>query len=566
MLWAGPDDHTLEDFPSEGRRPSGHDDLHIVLECDRPLAGSTRHCIDDVHQVLFRRGRERRFTREVESGTRSLVLEVPDSRMSSLHATLRRVDGHWLLEDAGSRNGSYVEGRRVERANAVDGSIFQLGHTHFLVRSTDIPKTVVDGPRDVVSAADRESALGTMSHERGALVARMVDAARGGVAVLLIGEAGSGKDSVARAIHGAAGHRGAFVPVQCVLLGRGPDTGQDGGDIVAALKACFERAAAGTLFLNELEGLSLEAQMALLPLLRSTHRTRVASILSSVRSTEPRPQVPRISADLLAELAAFTMPVPPLRDRREDLGSLVAQILLRSGAADRRSITIDPVMGQALLQHDWPYNISELYSCIRSAIAVSATGSMRWSPPPLHYARTTATRAPETDDPTSPRGPDPSNEIASIPTSGEPDTQFAQTLRRALRCNLSVSGLQKNGLLGSHMVLEMTKGSPAATATVPALREIVLSAIESLHESSPRGAKQSRVLQLTFIEPTSTQQEAADRLAMAFGTYRRYVTSALAELTGILWFRELSARQRRERIEAPGKDAVAGEAPRVRLG
>jgi hypothetical protein len=149
----------------------------------------------------------------------------------------------------------------------------------------------------------------------------------------------------------------------------------------------------------------------------------------------------------------------------------------------------------------------------------------------------------------------------------EPDAEFVQSVRRALKCNLSVSGLQKNGLLRAHMVLEATKGSSAATVTVPALRDIFLSAIESLRNSSPRGDKQSRVLHLTFIKPTSTQQEAAERLAMAFGTYRRYVTSALAELTSILWFNESSARLRHERqLDAVSSDGTARERTLDRSG
>jgi Sigma-54 interaction domain/FHA domain len=553
MLGAFHDEKTLEDLPSEGRRPTEHDDLHIVLECDRPLAGSTRHCIDEIDQVVFRRGRERRVAREQADGTRRLLVDVPDSRMSSLHATMQRVEGRWLLDDADSRNGSYVQGRRVQRAQLTDGSIFQFGHTHFLFRSRELPAALVEGPRDVASTTPRESTVGTMNHEHRALLGRMVDAARRGVAVLFVGEAGSGKDSLARAVHAVSGNRATFVTVPCVLLGRGRDTEHPAGNVAAQLTDVFARAAGGTLYLDGIEGLNPEAQMALLPLLQSQRRSHIATVLSSVRSSEPRPQVPRIAADLLAELGAFTLPLPSLRDRREDLGMLVAEILARAGARDPASITMDPLMGQALLQHDWPYNLSELDSCIRSAITMSSTGRMRWSPPTLGYRRPAGSQAAETGGSTAQARSLPSSESRLSATSSEPDAEFAQYVRRALRCNLSVSGLQKNGLLGSHMVLEATDGSLAATSTVPALRGIFRSALDSLAASSPRGAKQSRVLQLTFIEPTSTQQEAADRLAMAFGTYRRYVTSALAELTSILWFLELSARSHRDRGGLSGR-------------
>ncbi|HEY4012857.1 MAG TPA: sigma 54-interacting transcriptional regulator [Polyangiaceae bacterium] len=546
------DDSTLEDLPPQGRSTSDHDDLHVVLECDRPAAGSTRHCLDDVDQVLFRRGKERRALREEAAGIQRLVVEVPDSRMSSVHATMRRASDRWLLEDTNSRNGSYLDGRRVQRAHLADGAVFQFGHTYLLLRSRTLPEGRGEGPRDAASASDG-SALATLDHQNGALFARMLDASRGRIAVLLVGEAGSGKDSLARAVH-AAGRRGAFVVVPCALLGR-HESG-DGPDAAAGLADAFARAAGGTLYLDEIEGLSAEAQVALLPLLRSRRKARVAGVLSSLRSGEAAPAVPRIAADLFAELAGFTVPLPPLRDRREDLGALLATMLSRAARPRGPAVTLDPSMGQALLQHDWPFNLSELESCVRSAMTLSGEGPLRWSPPARHHGRPAGTR--ESSPP--PREAAAQGESTTVPS--EPGAEFAQALRRALRCNLSVSGLQRNELLRSQMVLEATQGSVAETSTVPAFRDIVRGSLDSLESSSPRGRKQAQVLRLTFIEPAGTQQEAADQLAMAFGTYRRYVTSALAELTSILWFRELSARRRRERSDTGslGETALADSA------
>jgi hypothetical protein len=273
--------------------------------------------------------------------------------------------------------------------------------------------------------------------------------------------------------------------------------------------------------------------------------------------------VPRIRADLLARLAGFAMPVQPLRARREDLGTLLSLILRRVGGVDPARITIDQEMGQALVLHDWPYNISELESCVRTAVALSTDGRIHWSPATLFHARAPVVWDRPADDPPASRRVD--NEGAKAPP--EPDAEFVQNVRRALKCNLSLAGLQKNGLLGSHMVLDATKGSSASTVTVPALRDIFLSAIESIGHSSPRGEKQSRVLHLTFIKPTSTQQEAADQLAMAFGTYRRYVTSALAELTSVLWFNELSAESHAERhLDPQTEERAADEQGLRRLG
>ncbi|MDP9151202.1 MAG: sigma 54-interacting transcriptional regulator, partial [Myxococcota bacterium] len=360
------DEGTLEELPPEGILSAHHDDLHLVLECDRPLEGATRHCLHGVDEVHLGRGPRRRVERRWDSGLHVLALEVPDSRMSSRHAKLRRADGHWVMEDRDSRNGSYVEGRRIARAPLVEGTRFELGHTQFLFRSSLLPRPLADGPLDVTAPSSHEAALATLSHERQALFRRLVEVARAGTSILLIGEAGCGKDTLARAIHAEAGGRSAFVVVHGVLLGRRTDAVAGEDDVTTELARDFDRAAGGTLFFDGIEELSPVAQLALLPLLKSARRAGVASIVSSVRSSDPRPAVPRIPADLLAELAGFSARVPPLRERREDIGTLVAHLVRRAAAGDRALLatTLDPAMGRALLLHDWPYNLSELDRCV----------------------------------------------------------------------------------------------------------------------------------------------------------------------------------------------------------
>ncbi len=432
----------------------------------------------------------------------------------------------------------------MDHSYVADGSMFELGHTHFMIRSRELPTALLGGPLDTPRARARSPALATLDHERAAVIARMIDVARAGGTILLVGEAGSGKDTVARGVHASARTDGPFVGVPCALLGRGRHAGEDGEDVATDLAAHFERAAGGTLFLDEIEALLPGAQGALLAMLKSPRRGRLARVVSSVRSNEPRPQVPRIPADLLAELADFTMAVPPLRERREDLGTLLSDILSRAAAGRLDTLTIAPTMGRALLLHDWPYNVSELDRCLRSAIATAEDGCLHWSPPEPVYTHAPSDRPAHVMTAPS-RPPEPAEEDVSTDAAAQPETDFAMNVRRALKCNLSVSGLRKNPLLRSDMVLEATGGASAPTSTVPALRRVLMASIDALNKSSPRGARQSRALQLTFIEPAPTQQEAAERLAMAFGTYRRYVTSALKELTAILWFGELSARMRR---------------------
>jgi hypothetical protein len=526
------DDKTLEDLPGPDRRPSVHDDIHVVLECDRPLAGSTRHCIDDIDCVVFRRGPTRAATRESLSGVRTLTLETPDRHMSSVHGGMRRFAGQWLFEDTGSRNGSYLQGRRISGAALIDGHALQLGHTLFLLRSRDLP----NGPRDTVpdrSSDGDDGPLATLSHALETALQLALDAFRAGTAVVLAGEAGTGKEVLARGLHAQAGAGGSFATLACPSLGEAPGE---------AIDAAFARAAGGTLFLDRLEAIGRDGARALASALQSFEWTPNFRVIGSLRSNDPGAALSGVDEDLIAALSPYALPVPPLRDRIEDLGTLASRMLGRT--TDPEALRIDPGMGQALALHDWPHNVRELEGCLRSGAASAADGHLRWSPPQAAH------EAPEGNAP-SERPPLESSSHRRAPeVQTEPTGEFAQDVRRALKCNLSLHLLQRNGLLESEMVLDAARGASAASITAPLLREIVLAAIESLRQSSARGAKQASALQLTFVEPAPSQQDVADRLGMAFGTYRRHITAGLVELTGILWFREQAARRRR--IEAEG--------------
>ena len=88
----------------------------MVLEGDRPLAGGARFALDGVDEVVIGRGERRAANVEHRDGIRRMALFLESPLLSRLQARLRCEPEGWLVEDAGSRNGSYVNGRRVERA------------------------------------------------------------------------------------------------------------------------------------------------------------------------------------------------------------------------------------------------------------------------------------------------------------------------------------------------------------------------------------------------------------------------------------------------------------------
>ena len=210
--------------------------------------------------------------------------------------------------------------------------------------------------------------------------------------VLLLGETGTGKELFARALH-LRGPRHAFplVSVNCAALPatlieselfghqRGAFTGA-----IAPRQGRFELAHRGTLFLDEIGDLPLELQAKLLRVLQEGSFERVGSshaqtvdvriIGATHRDLAASVADGRFRADLYYRLNVFPIRLPPLRDRREDIPSLVWSIIRRRQTALRRHVTTvtDDTM-TILQQHSWPGNVRELENVVERAL-IHSTG------------------------------------------------------------------------------------------------------------------------------------------------------------------------------------------------
>jgi transcriptional regulator with GAF, ATPase, and Fis domain len=208
------------------------------------------------------------------------------------------------------------------------------------------------------------------------------------VPVLILGETGTGKELVSRAIHNRSlRHSGPFIRVNCgaippelidsQLFGheRGSFTGAD-----QTRAGWFERADRGTLFLDEVGELPLQAQVRFLRVLQDGFVERVGGtqaihvdvriVAATHRDLARLVQDGRFREDLLYRLAVFPILLPPLRERRSDIGELAQHFAERAALRFGLSpvaVTPDDV---ALLQaYDWPGNIRELGAVIdRAAI------------------------------------------------------------------------------------------------------------------------------------------------------------------------------------------------------
>lgn len=218
--------------------------------------------------------------------------------------------------------------------------------------------------------------------------------------VLLLGESGAGKETVARAIHaqGAYPER-PFVAVDCAAATPAlfePD--MLGSSLGVSARTKERPAMAGTIFLSEVWALSPELQARLVRALQEREirpagdaKAREARIIaSSSRDLEVAVQQGTFRRDLYLRLNLSSLRVPSLRDRKEDIGLLAEHFLSWMTASKGLRRSLSPEARNLLLSHDWPGNVRELKEAVEWAVAVASGPVLETGDLPLHLHRSDA--------------------------------------------------------------------------------------------------------------------------------------------------------------------------------
>jgi DNA-binding NtrC family response regulator len=220
--------------------------------------------------------------------------------------------------------------------------------------------------------------------------------------VLILGETGTGKERVARAVHDRSARRSKpFVSVNCAAIPQSLIAsdlfGHEKGAFTGAVQrraGRFEQAQGGTIFLDEVGDLPAETQVALLRVLQEREFERVGGqhpIAADVRviAATNRDLSAAIAAgtfrgDLFYRLNVFPIEMPPLRDRKEDIPLLVEHFMNRGRGAEKPARRVHPRAAELLQAYSWPGNIRELQNVVERALIVSPeeelTVEARWFP------------------------------------------------------------------------------------------------------------------------------------------------------------------------------------------
>ena len=390
--------------------------LFVVLDGTQPLAGGARYALDGIDEIHIGRGDRRAASIERTSGGGRMTLQLPSRLLSRLHARLRRGPTGWTLEDAGSRNGSYVNGARVSSAPVGPADLVEVGHVFLTLRAFDQPADQPATDVDTLDLAREPVGFRTLSPTIAADLEDLRRAARAEISILLVGESGTGKEVVARAIHDHSGRHGLFVAVNCNTLKEGLADSLLFGHVRGAFSGAvadsvgFVRAAdRGTLLLDEVADLPAAAQGALLRVVQerevvpvgraAVHKVDVRFLATSPRPLDPVTAGAVFRSDLFARLTGFVHVMTPLRDRREDFGLLVSALLAKAGVGEGDRPRIAPDLGLGLLAHRWPLNVRELEQLLHRTWLLAEDGLMSGEPRLVGAAAPTETPVSSTPPP-----------------------------------------------------------------------------------------------------------------------------------------------------------------------
>ena len=233
---------------------------------------------------------------------------------------------------------------------------------------------------------DRDEIIGNSQAIQDCL-RQVAKAAASSTDTLITGETGTGKELFARAIHDNSPRKDRpFVVVDCTALPvtlaesalfghvRGAFTGAD-----REQKGLVEQAHGGTLFLDEVGELPADMQAKFLRVLQersfrpvgadAERRSDFQLVAATNRPLAEMAEDGRFRTDLLYRLKAFTITLPPLRNRREDIKDLVHFYLAKTGGRFRGGIKgVSPEFIKALWDHDWPGNVRELFQVLETSL------------------------------------------------------------------------------------------------------------------------------------------------------------------------------------------------------
>jgi DNA-binding NtrC family response regulator len=305
---------------------------------------------------------------------------LADPFVSSRHLRLERRAGRWRVRDLGSTNGTAIAGVRVTEAELPPGAPIALGDAEIVLEAAS-------------ARAARVAFEGMISSEQAMrqvfdLVERVAPSE---AAVTILGETGTGKELIARALHRLSPRsERALIPVNCSAIAEtlieselfGHERGAFSG-AERLRKGAFEEADGGTIFLDEIGELPLSLQPKLLRTLELGEVKRVGAsrpievsvriVAATHRDLRAQVRAGKFREDLYYRLCVVPISLPPLRARKGDVRALAEHFLARA-APHSLPVRFSEEALAKLVQHDWPGNVRQLRNVVQRALLLRGEG------------------------------------------------------------------------------------------------------------------------------------------------------------------------------------------------
>jgi sigma-54 dependent transcriptional regulator, acetoin dehydrogenase operon transcriptional activator AcoR len=377
---------------------------------------------------------------------------ISDARVSREHARFRPGEASYVIEDLGTRNGTFLNGRRLSRPSSLlANDVVAIGDT-LLVVDQDVDPDLLPA-REEETGTSVVECLG-ISYAAQSIRRAIATAASVNGPALLLGPTGSGKEIAARAIHRLSPRSvSPWVAVNCgaipadlaeaELFGakKGAFTGAD-----RDRDGAFVQAANGTIFLDEIGDLPPPVQVKLLRVLEDGvvqplgAREAAKVDVRVIAATHKDLADTSFRRDLFARISGWVLELPPLAGRRSD-------ILLLWNHFAKPALPMSAQFAEALLLHGWPMNVREVRKLAERVSSLSS-GARRLELSHLPEAMQRRIRAREAsageapaDPPRAPSGGDPPAEPDETQI---PDREALEAALMRARGNVSRAAL-KNG-------------------------------------------------------------------------------------------------------------------------
>ncbi len=306
-------------------------------------------------------------------------LRLTDRAVSRVHCELRLKSGAVQIVDAGSTNGTFVEGVRIADADLAPGGVFRVGTTSIRIEAANSPTRVA------ISSSDHFGDLLGASLAMRRVYAVLERLAATDTTALIHGETGTGKELAARAVHEASRRaKGAFVTVDCGAIAESLIESELFGHVRGAFsgahaerRGLFEEANGGTLFLDEIAELPLALQPKLLRALESREVRRLGAntsraidvriLAATHRSLAQSVNEGTFREDLYYRLAVVEVELPPLRARRGDVETIAQRFYERFAATDE---AMPSELATAIKSRSWTGNVRELRNFVERTITL----------------------------------------------------------------------------------------------------------------------------------------------------------------------------------------------------